>query len=74
MGISVPLIIALIEKNGAIGLRFNVFGPLNNIQTDLKDALNKKVEDSLEKKIESPLKKLGRDLKDIGKGIMDVFR
>lgn len=74
LGISAPLIIALIEKDGAIGLKFNVFGPLNNIHADLKDTLKKKVEDSLEKKIESPLKKLGRDLKDIGKGIMDVFK
>ncbi|MBI5894304.1 MAG: DUF748 domain-containing protein [Deltaproteobacteria bacterium] len=74
LDISVPLVISLIEKQGKFDLRFNIYGHLNNIQTNLKDALKKKAEDSLEKKIESPLKKLGRDLKDIGKGIMDVFR
>ncbi len=74
LGISVPVIISLIEKEGIINLRFNVYGPLNNIQTDLKEALKKKVEDSIQKKLESPIKRLGRDLKDIGKGIMDVFR
>ncbi|HBO84813.1 MAG TPA: hypothetical protein DD641_07560 [Deltaproteobacteria bacterium] len=75
LGVSVSLIKGIVEEeDGKISFKFNVSGTSGNIQTDLKDALKKKVEDSLKKKMESPIKRFSRDLKDIGKGILDVFR
>lgn len=67
LDVSVPLLKALIEKGGEVTLRFTVYGPLGDLRTDIRSALEKEVFQSIQGSAETPKK-------GVRKRIMDVFR
>lgn len=77
MGISVPLVMEIIKKKGAIAVSFNIWGRWNNLQHDLKESFKRKVSEELGRTIISPLeqatKPLQEVLKDVG-GLLPAIK
>ncbi|MBI5682139.1 MAG: DUF748 domain-containing protein [Deltaproteobacteria bacterium] len=67
MGISAPLVLGLLKKEGEIAVNFNVWGNMKNPQNDLKDVFKKKMLASAQEKITSPLKSIGKSIKGLMK-------
>lgn len=77
LGVLAPLLKALMEKGDEITLQFSVYGPLGNLRTDIRSALEKKVFQSM---VETPIQVLewsaeglAEGVEGVEKGIGDIF-
>ncbi|WP_297209745.1 MULTISPECIES: DUF748 domain-containing protein [Thermodesulfovibrio] len=65
MGIAGSVLIKILQKNNEVTVNFNIWGRWDNLHSDFKDSLKKKISEETERSISSPIKSIISPLKGI---------
>lgn len=65
MGIASSVLIKMLQKNNEVTVNFNIWGRWDNLHSDFKNSLKRKISEETERTISSPIKSIINPLKGI---------